>query len=215
MARTEVRLAKRLQALDQEIAAYLNSRPHPKRKSLIKSSRRVADEKAEKRHRRRGIPMPCPVPEQIAKLAGEEEITLENIQRWLGDLGILHEPTKNGTGLKLTYPKLRKTGKKYRNARGRYPLRELVLRIKEARFDLDLVKNPEKYQDHPSAHAVATTEPVTPEPVTPEPVTPELVADDSRGTSKKLDPSTKKQEKTEAQKQKPKPKDKNDEMEIN
>lgn len=164
LARTEVPLAKRLQQLDKEIAAYLNARSHPKRKVIIKSSKRVAEEKAEKRHRRRGVPMPCPLPEQIARLAGEEEINLENIYRWLGELGIQHKPSKKGMGLTLTYPKLRRTGNKFRNARGRYPIRELVLRIKEARFDLDLVKFPEKYQNITDADTIPTTEPVTTTP---------------------------------------------------
>jgi hypothetical protein len=161
LARTEVPLAKRLQQLDKEIAAYLNSRPNPKRKHVIKSSRRVADEKAEKRHQRRGVPMPCPLPEQLARLAGDEEITLESIYKWLGDLGIRHEPTRNGKGLKFTYPKLRKTGSKYRNARGSYPFRELLLRTQEARFDLDLVKCQEKYQDVIATDNIATAESVS------------------------------------------------------
>lgn len=201
LARTEVSLAKRLRALDQEIADYLNSRTHSKRKHVIKSARRAADEKAEKRHRRRGVPMPCPLPEQLARLAGDEEITLENIQRCLGDLEITHKPTRNGNGLKLTYPKLRKAGKKYRNAKRSYSIRDLVLRTKEARFDLDLVKNPEKYQDEVVADSL---------------VAPAPAAEHSDVSSEMTDTaSTEKEEKAKAQKRKTKSKNKNDEIEIN
>ena len=193
LARTEVPLAKRLKQLDEEIADYLNARPNPKRKHLIKSSRRVAVEKAEKRHRRRGVPMPCPLPEQIAKLVGDKEINLKNIHHWLGQLSIAHEPTKNGKGLRLTYPKLRKAGKEYRNAKGHYPIRELVLLIKEARFDLDRVKHPEKYQDTPTVH---------PESVTTSPV---IIAPDA---------ATMEGQKTEVKKRVTKSRDKNYETEI-
>jgi hypothetical protein len=145
LRRTKVKIRKRLNAIDQEIADYLNSHAHPDRTHIIITAAKVAKEKAAKRARDAKKPTPRPLPEQIASMT-DDEVTVNNLPSFLEKLGIIFEIIKERT-IKLTYPRRIQVGKYHHPAKGSYTIRELLLQIAEAQFDIRLDKKQRKEQN--------------------------------------------------------------------
>lgn len=135
LQRTDTHMLKRLKILDAEFAEYLNGRARTGRKPGIKPAHVVGTEKARARSKAAKKGKPQPLAKQIAKIAGETEVTADNLPGMLERLGIAILEITKGTIQVLYSSRLKRKGKKVART-GVLIVRELLLQIKGAQLEL-------------------------------------------------------------------------------